>query len=160
MFLRQFLKEGTYVDLRRFFPTTCTFSIEKEQIWTKTVIVVSTSSSRVLTCSGGFAQLKADVCKVVASPSAILVGGLSSRKERIIPLQCLPRLLSPISLCPICYLPLSLRSQWETSLHSFYPFCQAKSPVRQSSAPQDVWVRKADLSLAIAICFCPSTPQS
>lgn len=30
MFFRQFLKEGAYVDLRRFFPTTCTISILKK----------------------------------------------------------------------------------------------------------------------------------
>lgn len=95
MVFRQFLKEGAYVDLRRFFPTTCTFSIKKkkEKELTKTVIVVSTFPSGVLTCSGGFAQLKADACKVVAPPSAVLVGGLSSRKEGIIPPQHLPCLL-------------------------------------------------------------------
>lgn len=97
MFFRQFLKEGAYVDLRRFFPTTCTFSIlkkgKKPQTWTKAVIVVSTFPSGVLICSEGFAQLKADACEVVASPSAVLFGGLSSRKEGVIPPQHLPCLL-------------------------------------------------------------------
>lgn len=64
-----------YGDLRRFFPTTCIFTIGKKQIWTEAVVVVSTFPSRVLTCSGGCAQLKTDASKVVASPSAVLVGG-------------------------------------------------------------------------------------
>lgn len=112
---------------------------------------MGTFPSRVLTCFEGFAQLKADAAKVVAFPSAVLVGGLSSRKERIIPPA--PSLFA-VSLSHMCCLPLSLKSQGETSLYSFYPFCQAKSPVRQLSSPRDVWVRKADLSLAIASCLC------
>lgn len=56
-------------------------------------------------------------------------------------------------------LPFSSSSQGQASLHSFYPLCPAKSPVKQSSTPRDASVRKPDLSLAIAIYFWPSTLQ-
>lgn len=147
---RRFLKEDTYVDLRRFFLPNQYFALKKKrerQTWTK--VAVSTFPAQVFCSPGGFTGVVRclwGISLLAASPAGIFLQ------------QCLPYLLFLFA----AHAALFLRQpgQAEASLYGFYPFCQQDPQLRRLPLAGVFQSEKLIWPWQIAVSFCPSTPQS